>query len=58
MIPKQLFFIWLGDNKPKYVDFAVKTFKDVNPDFKVDLMEWKIELLLLYHMFITTLLIV
>ena len=43
MIPKQLFFIWLGDNKPKYVDFAVKTFKDVNPDFKVDLMEWKIE---------------
>ena len=43
MIPKQLFFIWLGDNKPNYVDFAVKTFKDVNPDFKVDLIEWKIE---------------
>ena len=42
MIPKQLFFIWLGDNKPKYVDFAVNTFKKVNSDFKVDLMEWKI----------------
>ena len=43
MIPKQLFFIWLGDNKPNYVDFAVNTFKGVNPDFKVDLIEWKIE---------------
>ena len=43
MIPKQLFFIWIGDNKPNYVDFAVKSFKEVNPDFKVDLIEWKIE---------------
>ena len=41
MIPKQLFFIWIGD-KPNYVDFAVNTFKEVNPDFKVDLLEWTI----------------
>ena len=38
MIPKQLFFIWLGDNKPDYVDFAINAFKEVNPDFKVDLI--------------------
>ena len=42
MIPKQIFFIWLGDNKPNYVDFAVKTFREVNPSFKIDLIEWKI----------------
>ena len=42
MIPKQLFFIWLGDNKPNYVDFAVNTFKDVNPDFKVNLIEYSV----------------
>jgi hypothetical protein len=42
MIPKQIFFIWLGDEKPKYVDFAVNAFKEVNPDFKIDLIEWSI----------------
>ena len=43
MIPKQLFFIWLGDNRPDYVNFAVNVFKKVNPDFNVDLIEWKIK---------------
>lgn len=42
MIPKNVFFIWLGDNKPNYVDFAVKTFRDVNPTYNVELIEWKI----------------
>ena len=42
MIPKQIFFIWLGDNKPNYVDFAVKNFSDINPSFKIDLIEWKV----------------
>ena len=42
MIPKQIFFIWLGNNKPNYVDFSVNTFREVNPDFKIDLIEWKI----------------
>jgi len=38
MIPKQIFFIWLGDNKPSYVDFAVKAFKNINPAFKTELI--------------------
>jgi hypothetical protein len=38
MIPKQLFFIWFGDNKPNYVDFAIKNFKNVNPDFNIELI--------------------
>ena len=42
MIPKQLFFIWLGDNKPNYVDFSVRTFKKVNPDFNVTLLHYNI----------------
>ena len=41
MIPKQLFFIWLGDNKPNYVDFSVEMFKKVNPEFVINLLEWK-----------------
>jgi mannosyltransferase OCH1-like enzyme len=38
MIPKQLFFIWFGDNKPNYVDFAVNAFKKVNSDFNIELI--------------------
>lgn len=41
MIPKQIFFIWLGDNKPDYVDFAIDAFKNVNPDYKIDLIWYK-----------------
>ena len=37
MIPKQLFFIWFGD-KPNYVDFSIKAFKDINPSFNVELI--------------------
>lgn len=36
MIPKNLFFIWFGDNPPKYCEFAINAFKEVNPDFKVE----------------------
>ena len=36
MIPKNLFFIWFGDNPPKYCEFVINTFKEVNPDFKVE----------------------
>ena len=42
MIPKQLFFIWFGDTKPNYVDFSIKSFKDVNPDFKVNLLRYTV----------------
>ena len=40
MIPKQLFFIWFGDNQPDYVDFTIKNFQEVNPDFKIDLIKY------------------
>ena len=36
MIPKILHFIWIGDNKPNYVDFAINNFREVNPDFKIN----------------------
>ena len=35
MIPKVLWMIWLGDNKPSYVDFSVEAFKSVNDKFTV-----------------------
>ena len=36
MIPKILHFIWLGPNKPNYVNFAIDTFKKVNHDFEIN----------------------
>lgn len=36
MIPKNLFFLWFGDNPPTYCEFAVNAFKAVNPDFNVE----------------------
>jgi mannosyltransferase OCH1-like enzyme len=41
MIPKQLFFIWFGDNKPNYVDFSISKFKEVNPDFNIEFIHEK-----------------
>ena len=38
MIPKQLFFIWFGENKPEYVDFSINAFKEINPNFNVELI--------------------
>ncbi len=43
MIPKQLFFIWFGNNQPKYIDYSINSFKKVNPDFKVDLIRYTIK---------------
>ena len=43
MIPKQLFFIWLGNTPPAYCEFAINAFKEVNPDFKVDFLYWSVE---------------
>ena len=42
MIPKKIFFIWLGGNKPNYVDFAVNKFKLFNESFKIELIEYSI----------------
>lgn len=38
MIPKQIFFIWIGDNIPKYVNFSINAFKNLNKDFTIDLI--------------------
>ena len=35
MIPKNLFFVWFGNEIPKYVFNVINTFKFVNPDFDV-----------------------
>lgn len=43
MIPRQLFFIWLGNDKPGYVDFCINAFRKVNPDFKIDLIRYTVE---------------
>lgn len=43
MIPKVLWMIWLGDNKPEYVDFSVDVFKNVNPTFTVNYLWYKKE---------------
>lgn len=42
MIPKQLFFIWFGDEIPKFVNFSINSFREMNPDFKVDLIYYTI----------------
>ena len=35
MIQKKLHFIWLGDNIPNYVNFAIENFRNVNKDFEI-----------------------
>ena len=37
-IPKQLFFIWIGDIVPSYAKTSINAFKQVNPDFEVTLL--------------------
>lgn len=41
MIPKQLFFIWFGD-LPDYATYSMNSFKQMNPDFNVDLIHYSI----------------
>ena len=43
MIPKQIFFVWIGNNQPKYVNFAINAFKEINSDFKIDLIKYSLE---------------
>ena len=42
MIPKQLFFIWFGNNEPRYVKFAINSFKKANPDFKINFLRYTV----------------
>jgi len=38
MIPKNLFFLWFGDDPiPKYAENVIRTYKEVNPDYMVKL---------------------
>ena len=39
MIPKQIFFFWCGENIPKYVEYAINAYKNVNTSFSVDLIQ-------------------
>ena len=38
MIPKRLIFIWLGSELPDYGKFCIESFKKVNPDFEIMLV--------------------
>lgn len=38
MIPRRLFFIWLGYHLPKYALFAINAFKKMNPSFEVKIV--------------------
>ena len=42
MIPKNLFFIWFGDEEPDYVKFAINTFEEVNPSFKINFLRYTV----------------
>jgi len=36
MIPKRLFFIWIGKDIPQYVNFCINAFRKTNPDFEIE----------------------
>lgn len=38
MIPKILHFIWFG-HKPKYVDYSISFFKEMNPTFEINFID-------------------
>ena len=39
MIPKQIYFIWIGKlDLPSNINYVLNIFKEVNPDFKIDLI--------------------
>lgn len=40
MIPKQLFFIWIGKDVPRFARYCVDTFKQQNSSFCVDLLHY------------------
>ena len=42
MIPKRLFFIWIGDTQPNYVDFCINSFKEANKKFEIEFIKYSI----------------
>ena len=43
LIPKQMFYIWFGDNIPNYTNIVINQFKELHPDYKVDLIHYNVE---------------
>lgn len=41
MIPKRLFFIWIG-TKPQFVDFAISKYRSLNSDCDIQLIHYSI----------------
>ena len=39
LIPKQIYFINVGKKHEKWMDLSINSFKDLNSDFKIDLLE-------------------
>ena len=42
MIPRQLFFIWLGDDVPLYAKYSMNAYKELNPDFKINFIHYNV----------------
>ena len=40
MIPKQLFFIWIGKDVPKFAQYSMDMFKQQNPGFCIDMLHY------------------
>ena len=43
LIPKQMFYIWFGDNIPNYTNIVINQFKELHPDYKDDLIHYNVE---------------
>ena len=43
LIPKEMFYIWFGDNIPNYTNIVINQFKELHPDYKVDLIHYNVE---------------
>ena len=41
MIPKNLFFVWIGGTVPNYCNFCVDNFKRINPEFKIHFIRYR-----------------
>jgi mannosyltransferase OCH1-like enzyme len=42
MIPKKIFFIWLGNNIPLYIKYVINEYKKINPDFSINFIHYNI----------------
>ena len=40
MIPKQLFFIWIGEQIPSFASYSLEAFRSLNPKFSIDFLHY------------------